>query len=150
MRNRLIFRLNSFTSTLYAVTFLIFWLTNYVHPLSVNALHVNNSVDILKTRLKNCLCALSLNGLPFKSRLPYSLQSTRTGKSEHTSSASAIDAIPTADSHCEKIPQCDRRALLKISPVRSPEQTILIRVENPVFNLQKFYFSGEITLYVFP
>jgi len=68
MRNRLIFRLNSFTSMLYAVTFLIFWFTNIVHPLSFNALHVNNSVDILKTRLKNCLCALSLNGLPFKSR----------------------------------------------------------------------------------
>jgi len=31
---------------LYVVTFLIFWLTNYVHPLSVNALHVNNSLRV--------------------------------------------------------------------------------------------------------
>ena len=70
MRNRLIFRLYLFTSMVYAVTFLIFWLTNYVRPLSFNALHVNNSVEILKTRLKNCLCALSLSGLPFKPHLP--------------------------------------------------------------------------------
>jgi hypothetical protein len=55
----------------YALIFLIFWLTNYVHPLSFKALHVNNSRDVLKSRLKNCLCALSLNGLPFKSRVTF-------------------------------------------------------------------------------
>jgi hypothetical protein len=39
------------------------------YSLSFNALHVNNLVDFFKTRLKTCLCALSLSGLPFKSHL---------------------------------------------------------------------------------
>jgi len=50
--------------------------------LSFNDLHVNNSVEILETRLKNYLCALALNGLPFKSQLA-PIQPTPTGKSEH-------------------------------------------------------------------
>lgn len=66
MRNPLIFRLSLFTSIVYRLISLIFWSTNYVHPLSFNGLHVNNSVYILRTRLKNCLRALPLNGLPFK------------------------------------------------------------------------------------
>ena len=82
MRNPLIFRLYLFTSMVYAVTFLIFWLTKYVRPLSINDLHVNNSVGILETRLKNYLCALAFNGLPFKSQLA-PIQPTPTGKSEH-------------------------------------------------------------------
>jgi hypothetical protein len=54
----------------YRLNILIFWFTNHVHALSFNGLHVNNSVEILKPRLKNCLCALSLSGLPFKPHLP--------------------------------------------------------------------------------
>jgi hypothetical protein len=35
------------------------------YPLSFNALHINNSVDFPETRLKTCLGALYLSGLPF-------------------------------------------------------------------------------------
>lgn len=69
-RNRLNFRVSLFTPIVYRLNFLIFWFTNHVYPLSFNGLHVNNSVEILKTRLKTCLCALLLSGLPFKSNLP--------------------------------------------------------------------------------
>ena len=65
MRNRLNFRLSLFRPIIYRLNFLIFWLTNCARPLSFNSLHVNNSVEILETRLKNYLCALALNGLPF-------------------------------------------------------------------------------------
>jgi hypothetical protein len=40
------------------------------YSLPFNALHVNNSVDFRETRLRTCLCALSLSGLRLQSRLP--------------------------------------------------------------------------------
>jgi hypothetical protein len=51
------------------------------YSLSFNALHVNNLVNILKTRLKTCL-DLSLSGLLFKSRLASPFQPTPSSKSE--------------------------------------------------------------------
>jgi hypothetical protein len=127
------------------------------YSLPFNALHVNNSVDFLETRLRTCLCALSLSGLRLQSRLPSQFQPTQTGKSDRISLASAVrvrklhDTFHVEYHHVasrqsrEKISPCDRRAPMKNSPLRPPSKRFLTGLKTLFIDLNKLHYRVEST-----
>ena len=126
------------------------------YSLPFNALYVNNSVDFLETRLRTCLCALSLSGLRLQARLPLPIPANANRKEQmHFISQCgpcAEDFTILSMLIPSRSQQPVTRKNLSVRPTSTDEkfpgstakQTILDRVENRLYQIPTNLLLGGI------